>query len=169
MEAKFSPRVKDVITFSREEALRLGHDYIGTEHLLLGIIRDGEGAAIQILRAHGVSLEELRKAVESSIKKVGKMSINVGNIPLVKQAEKALKITYLEAKMFRSELIGTEHLLLSILKVDDNVASAVLNRFNVSYESVRQEIEKMSTNQDIRSELPSNTGDDEPEDDNAFS
>ena len=94
MEAKFSPRVKDVITFSREEALRLGHDYIGTEHLLLGIIRDGEGAAIQILQAHGIMLDELRKAIESNLKKVNKPVMNVGNIPLVKQAEKALKITY---------------------------------------------------------------------------
>ncbi len=167
MEAKFSPRVKDVITFSREEALRLGHDYIGTEHLLLGIIRDGEGAAIQILRAHSVSLEELRKALESGIKKVGKMAINIGNIPLVKQAEKALKITYLEAKMFKSDLIGTEHLLLSILKVDDNLAAAILNRFNVTYDSVRNELEKMTDNPDIRSEFPSNAGDDEPEDDGA--
>ena len=165
MEAKFSPRVKDVITFSREEALRLGHDYIGTEHLLLGIIRDGEGAAIQILQAHGIMLDELRKAIESNLKKVTKPVMNVGNIPLVKQAEKALKITYLEAKMFKSELIGTEHLLLSILKVDDNLASAILNRFNVTYESVRNELEKMNLNPDVRSELPSNAGDDEPEDD----
>jgi ATP-dependent Clp protease ATP-binding subunit ClpC len=165
MEAKFSPRVKDVITFSREEALRLGHDYIGTEHLLLGIIRDGEGAAIQILQAHGVMLDELRKALEGNLKKINKPVMNVGNIPLVKQAEKALKITYLEAKMFKSDLIGTEHLLLSILKVDDNLAAAILNRFNVTYDSVRNELEKMNLNPDVRSELPSNTGDDEPEDD----
>lgn len=169
MEAKFSPRVKDVITFSREEALRLGHDYIGTEHLLLGIIRDGEGAAIQIIQAHGISLDELRKAIESNLKKVNKPAMNVGNIPLVKQAEKALKITYLEAKMFKSDLIGTEHLLLSILKVDDNLASSILNRFNVTYDSVRHELEKMNINPDVRNELPSNTGDDEPEDDGAFS
>lgn len=167
MEAKFSPRVKDVITFSREEALRLGHDYIGTEHLLLGIIRDGEGAAIQILQAHGILLDELRKALEGNLKKVNKPMMNVGNIPLVKQAEKALKITYLEAKMFKSDLIGTEHLLLSILKVDDNLAAAILNRFNVTYDSVRNELDKMANNPDtdVRNELPSNTGDDEPEDD----
>src|SRR5476649_2835216 len=99
MEAKFSPRVKDVIQYSREEALRLGHDYIGTEHLLLGLIREGEGMAIKVLKSMDVNLVELRKTIENAIvsspKKVGSQV----NIPLVKQAEKALKITYLEAKL----------------------------------------------------------------------
>ena len=67
MEAKFSPRVKDVITYSREEALRLGHDYIGTEHLLLGIIREGEGTAVRLLKSLNVDLQELRKTVEQAI------------------------------------------------------------------------------------------------------
>ena len=167
MEAKFSPRVHDVITFSREEALRLGHDYIGTEHLLLGIIRDGEGAAIQIIQAHGVQLEDLRKTLEGSLKKVSKPIMNVGNIPLVKQAEKALKITYLEAKMFKSDLIGTEHLLLSILKVEDNLAASILNRFGITYESVKAELEKMDVTTDFKSELPSNAGDEEPDEDSS--
>ena len=90
MEAKFSPRVKDVITFSREEALRLGHDYIGTEHLLLGLIREGEGMAIKILKSLGINLGELRKSVENSVRGSSSSMSNLSNIPLTKQAEKAL-------------------------------------------------------------------------------
>ena len=93
MDAKFSPRVKDVITYSREEALRLGHNYIGVEHLLLGIIREGEGTAIRILEGLNVDLPRLRKMVEGSIAPTSVQSGNPGNIPLVKQAEKILKIT----------------------------------------------------------------------------
>src|SRR5216117_3098983 len=103
MEAKFSPRVKDVITFSREEALRLGHDYIGTEHLLLGLIREGEGMAIRIVKSLGINLAELRKSIENAVKGSSGNITNLANIPLTKQAEKALKITYLEAKLFKSE------------------------------------------------------------------
>ena len=114
MDAKFSPRVKDVITYSREEALRLGHNYIGVEHLMLGIIREGEGTAVRILEGLNVDLQKLRKALEGSIRPTAGSSVGAGNIPLVKQAEKILKITYLEAKIFRqfskSNLIGTEHL-----------------------------------------------------------
>jgi ATP-dependent Clp protease ATP-binding subunit ClpC len=167
MEAKFSPRVKDVITYSREEALRLGHDYIGTEHLLLGLIRDGEGAAIEIIKAHGIHLEDLRRAIESSLKKSVKPVNNLQSIPLLKQAEKVLKITYLEAKSFQSELIGTEHLLLSMLKVEDHLAVNILNRFNCSYDSARNELERMGTGKDIRSELPGSTNDDDGDDDSS--
>ena len=106
MEAKFSPRVKDVITYSKEEALRLGHDYIGTEHLLLGIIREGEGSAIKLLKTLNVLPNDLRKEVEMLTAGVAKKTNNnLVNIPLVKQAERALKITYLEAKSFISAII----------------------------------------------------------------
>ena len=132
MEAKFSPRVKDVITYSREEALRLGHDYIGVEHLFLGILREGEGNAVKMLKNLDVNLQELRKSIETEIQKLSKGFTQSGNIPLVKQAERALKITYLEAKLFKSNLIGTEHLLLSILKDDDNVVSKILSALSVS-------------------------------------
>ncbi len=141
MDAKFSPRVRDVITYSREEAIRLGHNYIGVEHLLLGIIREGEGTAIRILDGLNVDLERLRKIVEGSISSVGTKASGQGNIPLVKQAEKILKITYLEAKFFKSPIIGTEHLLLSILKDDDNVATKSLNAFDVTYDSAKEEFE----------------------------
>jgi ATP-dependent Clp protease ATP-binding subunit ClpC len=142
MEAKFSPRVKDVIAFSREEALRLGHDYIGTEHLLLGLIREGDGTAIKILKTLGVDTARMRHSVEEAVKGTSTTSLNLGNIPLTKQAEKVLKITYLEAKIFKSEVIGTEHLLLSILRDEDNVASQILLQYEINYEAVKAEVEQ---------------------------
>jgi ATP-dependent Clp protease ATP-binding subunit ClpC len=160
MEAKFSPRVKDVITYSREEALRLGHDYIGTEHLLLGIIREGEGMAIKILKSLGLSTTELRKSIENSIKGNSGSVANLSNIPLTKQAEKALKITYLEAKLFKSEVIGTEHLLLAILKDDDNIATQILSQYGVTYEIVKEELEILKSN--FRGEAPQNPAEDDP-------
>jgi ATP-dependent Clp protease ATP-binding subunit ClpC len=143
MDAKFSPRVKDVIKFSREEALRLGHNYIGVEHLLLGIIREGEGTAVRILEGLNVDIQKLRKVVESIIRPTAGKSIGAGNIPLIKQAEKILKITYLEAKIFKSSLIGTEHLLLSILKDEDNVATKSLSAFNIDYDVAKEEYESI--------------------------
>tara|TARA_X000000950_G_scaffold174970_2_gene212650 strand:- start:611 stop:3157 length:2547 start_codon:yes stop_codon:yes gene_type:complete len=144
MDAKFSPRVKEVISYSREEALRLGHDYIGVEHLLLGIIREGEGVAMKIITSSGVSSKELRKKLEAKLDSGHLNQVkNSGNIPLLKQAEKVLKITYLEAKLFKSNMIGTEHLLLSILKEDNNIGSSLLKEYNMNYESVKEELELM--------------------------
>jgi len=161
MEAKFSPRVKDVITYSREEALRLGHDYIGVEHLFLGILREGEGNAIKILKAINVNLQEVRKAIENEIKPKSNNFNQSGNIPLVKQAERALKITYLEAKLFKSTLIGTEHLLLSILKDDDNVVTNVFEDFNVDYEAVKNEMDMIEEETDPKAEFPGGHADDD--------
>jgi len=141
MEAKFSPQVKDVISFSREEALRLGHDYIGAEHLLLGLIREGDGMAIKILKSLGVDTGKLRRSIEDAVRGTSSVTVNLGNIPLTKQAEKVLKITYLEAKIFKSDLIGTEHLLLSILRDDDNIASQILLQYSINYEIFKQEVE----------------------------
>jgi ATP-dependent Clp protease ATP-binding subunit ClpC len=144
MDAKFSPRVKEVISYSREEALRLGHDYIGVEHLLLGIIREGEGVAMKMITSSGVSSKDLRKKLEAKLDSGHLNQVkNSGNIPLLKQAEKVLKITYLEAKLFKSNMIGTEHLLLSILKEDNNIASSLLKEYNMNYESVKEELELM--------------------------
>jgi len=177
MEAKFSPRVKDVINYSREEALRLGHDYIGTEHLLLGIIREGEGVAVKIMKSLNIELSELRKVIESSIKVSSKRIPPNGNIPLVKQAEKALKLTYLQAREFKSAVIGTEHLLLAILKDEDNLATRALIRFNVDYTIVKEELETMKglnenenkskTDFDPRNEI-TGSGDDDAEEGNSF-
>jgi len=147
MEAKFSNRVKEVISLSREEALRLGHDYIGTEHLLLGMVREGEGVAISLLKKLGVSLEELRNELERSTRGTATNNVkNLANIPLTKQSEKVLKITYLEAKIFKSQLIGTEHLLLSILRDEDNIASQVMDKFDVSYDVIKELLEYQTQN-----------------------
>ncbi|MDH5399531.1 MAG: ATP-dependent Clp protease ATP-binding subunit, partial [Cyclobacteriaceae bacterium] len=163
MEAKFSNRVKEVISLSREEALRLGHDYIGTEHLLLGMIREGEGVAVSLLRKLGISLDELRVAVEKVSKGniQGKDVKNLTNIPLTRQSEKVLKITYLEAKIFKSQLIGTEHLLLSILRDEDNIATQILEKFDVNYDVVKELLEYQSDNPLAASET------DEPEEESS--
>jgi ATP-dependent Clp protease ATP-binding subunit ClpC len=142
MEGNFSNRVQDVIRLSREEALRLGHDYIGTEHLLLGIIREGEGVAVKILRNLGGDLFKIKKAIEDTVRATGG-TLTIGNIPLTKQAEKVLKITYLEAKLYKSDVIGTEHLLLSLLRDDDNIAAQILSQFGITYEAVRTELENI--------------------------
>lgn len=144
MEKNFSNRVNDVIKLSREEALRLGHDYIGTEHLLLGVIREGEGMAVKILKNLGVDLFKLKKWIEDTIKP-SSTAVTVANIPLTKRAEKVLKLTYLEAKLFRADVIGTEHLLLSLLRDDDNVASQILSQFSVNYDAVKRELESIFT------------------------
>ncbi|RFC55153.1 ATP-dependent Clp protease ATP-binding subunit [Brumimicrobium aurantiacum] len=155
MEAKFSPRVKDVINFSREEALRLGNDYIGVEHLLLGLIREGEGLGIRVLKEFNLDLEQIRYQIESYLNKSSNNSAkDLTNIPLVKQAEKVLKITYLEAKLFKSPIIGTEHLLLSILKDENNVACRTLNRYGVIYGNIKDEIEAMLEENNPKADFP---------------
>src|SRR5579859_8124858 len=169
MEAKFSPRVKDVIQYSREEALRLGHDYIGTEHLLLGLIRDGDGIAIKLLKGLNVDTAKLRRSVEDAVKGTIGTNVHIGSIPLTKQAEKVLKITYLEAKIFKSDVIGTEHLLLSILRDEDNIASQILLQFNVNYEIFKGEVE--SHKNDVTDEMPGSPtgGEDDFKEEDSFS
>ncbi|MEH0157571.1 ATP-dependent Clp protease ATP-binding subunit [Limibacter armeniacum] len=147
MEAKFSNRVKEVISLSREEALRLGHDYIGTEHLLLGMIREGEGIAVTLLKKLGVDLNNLRQSIEQATRGTASHNVkNLANIPLTRQSEKTLKITYLEAKIFKASLIGTEHLLLSILRDDDNLATQILHKFDVNYDVVKELLEYHTEN-----------------------
>ncbi|MEX0662021.1 MAG: ATP-dependent Clp protease ATP-binding subunit [Balneolaceae bacterium] len=140
MEGNFSSKVRDVIQFSREEALRLGHDYIGTEHLILGIVRLGDGVAIRILKNLDCDLFKLKKTIEDTVRGTGG-TVTVGNIPLTKQAEKVLRITYLEAKLYKSDTIGTEHLLLSLLRDEENIAAQILQQFSISYDAVREELD----------------------------
>ena len=175
MDAKFSPRVKEVISYSREEALRLGHDYIGVEHLLLGIIREGEGVAMKMIESSGINSKDLRKKLESKLDS-GQLSElkSSGNIPLLKQAEKVLKITYLEAKLFKSNMIGTEHLLLSILKEDNNIASSILKEHNLNYESIKEELDIMMESgykPDVlpESKFPESADEDDMEKEDSFS
>ena len=145
MEGNFSDRLQDVIRLSREEALRLGHDYIGTEHLLLGIIREGQGVAVRILRNLDCDLTKLKKAIEDTVRTSGG-TLTIGNIPLTKQAEKVLKITQIESKIYKADVIGTEHLILSLLRDEDNIATQILHQFNVSYDAARSELNAMLTN-----------------------
>src|SRR5438094_814331 len=160
MEAKFSPRVKEVINHSREEALRLGHDYIGLEHLMLGMIRDGDGLGLKLLKNMNVNTAELRKNIEQSISVPTRKVGNLANIPLLKQAERALKLTYLEAKAFKSTEIGTEHLLLCILKDSDNVATKTLLRFGVDYDACKAELEDHLKNPTMENPNPADDDDD---------
>lgn len=166
MEAKFSPKVKEVISYSREEALRLKHDQIGIEHLLLGLIREGDGMAIKVLRSLDIDITLFRKKIEDAIKdRVTTIPGNVNSLPLTKQAEKVLKITLLEAKSMKQETVGTEHLILSILKNKENIVTQLLSKWDVTYEVFRAELDFMQNDTekditDFSSELPNEPFDD---------
>ncbi len=146
MDNNFSTQVKEIISYSREEALRLGNDFIGTEHLVLGLIRDGENTAMKILKALNVDLYELRKEIELAVKdKTGKNIANINSLPLTKQAEKVIRITVLEAKTNKSPLVESEHLMLSILKNKENIATQILNQFDVDYDMFKSELGYVKT------------------------
>ena len=159
MDDNFSPRVKDVITYSKEEALRLGHDFIGTEHLVLGLIRNGEGKAIDILNFLGIDLNELRRKIESlnptnfdsEIKESSKK-----NLHLTRQAERALKTTFLEAKLFQSSIINTAHLLLCILRNENDPTTKIFNNMDVNYNVVKDEYKSIIGKDDFSSESTEN-------------
>ena len=151
MEDNFSPRVKDVIAFSKEEALRLGHDFIGTEHLMLGLLRDGNGKAISILNALDVDLNHLRRKVEilSPASAEGTLTPqDKKNLHLTRQAERALKTTFLEAKLFQSTSINTAHLLLCILRNENDPTTKLLHKMNVDYDGVKEEFKDMLVKDD---------------------
>ncbi|MEI7597319.1 MAG: ATP-dependent Clp protease ATP-binding subunit [Bacteroidota bacterium] len=168
MEARFSPKVNDVLTYSREEAIRLGNDFIGTEHLLLGLIRDGEGKAIELLITLGVDISELKKTLERLIKSESGKSTSVENIPIVKQAEKVLKMAYLEAQRLKSNDIQTEHLLMAILKFDDNIASQSLEKLGVDYNAILDELKMDTDGISPKSELSSDSDDDAFEESSSY-
>jgi ATP-dependent Clp protease ATP-binding subunit ClpC len=150
MDRKFSPKVKKIISLSREEAIRLGHDYIGTEHLLLGMIQDNDSLAMKVLDSLEVDLDELKFKIE---KRSTSLTDEVKNSPiesinLNKQAEKVLKVTFLEAKLHQNQEINPEHLMLSILKHGNNFACKVLTDFDVDYEGFKSELEYVKQEQD---------------------
>ncbi|XOD67380.1 MAG: ATP-dependent Clp protease ATP-binding subunit [Flavobacteriales bacterium Tduv] len=151
MNDNFSPRLQEVITYSMEESLRLGHEKIGTEHLVLAIIRDGESKAAKILHALDVNLQEVRKKIEAIIPaKTVLIEENKSNIELTKQAERVLKMTYLEAKLFQSAEVDTIHLLLCILRDDQNPVNKVFKYFNMDYDTVREEFKSQYQDNNIR-------------------
>jgi ATP-dependent Clp protease ATP-binding subunit ClpC len=168
MDNNFSAQVKEIISYSREEALRLGNDFIGTEHLVLGLIRDGENTAIKILKSLNVDLYELRKEIEMAVKdKTGKNIANINSLPLTKQAEKVIRITVLEAKANKSPLVESEHLMLSILKNKENIATQILNQFDVDYDMFKNELGFVKT--DPKADFQDDEGDDYDEERKQYS
>lgn len=168
MDNNFSPQVKEIISYSREEALRLGNDFIGTEHLLLGLIREGDNTAIKILKGFNIDIGELRKEIELAIKdKTGKNMANINSLPLTKQAEKVIRVTVLEAKALKSNQVETEHLMLSILKNKENIATQILNQYDLDYDVFRQELDIVKSN-DPRAEF-GEEGEEEFEDEKRYS
>lgn len=157
MDDNFSPRVKDVIAFSKEEALRLGHDFIGTEHLMLGLLRDGNGKAIHILNALDIDLNQLRRKVEILSPANPNTSTHTNdkkNLHLTRQAERALKTTFLEAKLFQSSSINTAHLLLCILRNENDPTTKLLNKMNLDYDGVKDQFKFMITNDESAFDSP---------------
>ena len=166
MDDNFSPKVRDVITFSKEEALRLGHEFIGTEHLLLGLIRKGDGKAIEILTAFNVDLNLLRRRLEllnpsnpSLIDSTDKPSLS-----LTRQAEKALKTTFLEAKLYQSEAIDTAHLLLCILRNENDPTTKLIQKYHVNYDEAKALYKQLHVD-NTEADLPSNPIAETPSDD----
>lgn len=155
MDDNFSPRVKDVINYSKEEALRLGHDFIGTEHIVLGLLRDGTGNAIDILNSLQVDLSQLRKKVEilSPANPIIN-SIEKKNPRLTRQAERAIKTTLLEAKLYESSAVNTAHLLLCILRNENDPTTKLLNKLKVTYTTVKEQFKQIITSDD-ELEMPS--------------
>jgi ATP-dependent Clp protease ATP-binding subunit ClpC len=156
MEAKFSPRVKDVIGYSREEAVKLGNEFITVEHILLGLIREGDDTAFQLLKSFNLDLDKIKFEIELGLKKNTLNTIDLNsNIPLVKQAEKVIKKSFLESKLSKSDSIDTEHLLLAILREEDCVATSILNKYGIIYDIVREELDSMMKNENLpRAEFP---------------
>ncbi|MCL9809435.1 ATP-dependent Clp protease ATP-binding subunit [Flavobacterium luminosum] len=171
MDDNFSPRVRDVISYSKEEALRLGHDFIGTEHLMLGILRDGNGTAINILNNLAVDLDHLRRKVEilSPANPNPLAGNDKKNLHLTRQAERALKTTFLEAKVFQSNTISTGHLLLCILRNENDPTTKLLNKLKIDYDTAKEQYLTMMPNEeDFQDNFPKNEssyGDDSGQDD----
>lgn len=170
MDAQFSAKVKEIISYSREEALRLGNEFIGIEHLLLGMIRDGQGLGMRVLQNLNVDMKDLRAELEQAIKNKGilKNVQHVNSLPLTRQAERVIRITVLEAKAMKSALAESEHLVLSILKNKENVATQILYRYHVDYDSYKNELEVVTgtSTQNFTNDLKDDGGQDD--DDKSF-
>lgn len=162
MEAKFSPRVKDVISYSREEAVRLSNEFVCPEHLLLGLIKLNEGTAIDILGEFQLDLSQLKMELEKVLVKSSVANLLNVNLPLLKQTENIIKQSYLEAKHFKSPIIGTEHLLLTILRYEDCAACQLLNKYGVMYENAKDELEAMADERKLpKAEFPGSSDEEE--------
>ena len=162
MDSQFSPRIKDVLSYSREEAIRLGNESIGLEHIFLGILRDGEGVAIEILSNLSVNLSEIKQSIEEKLR-TGKDIDSQASVQLLKSAEKALKLVYLEARAFNSPTINTGHLLLALIKDKDSLISNILSEYHINYYILKSRLEDYK-NPEAKSDF-----DDEDSDDDSYS
>ncbi len=144
MNAKFSQKIKEVLSYSREEAIRLGNSYLSPEHLFLGILREGEGMAIEVLISLGLDLFDIKKEIENKIKEQNNLSDkDISNLPLLKTSERVLKLVYLEAQALKSTTVGTGHLLLAIIKVDNNHVTQLLSEHDIDYNTIKEQIKKI--------------------------
>jgi ATP-dependent Clp protease ATP-binding subunit ClpA len=137
----FTDRVRNALAMAREEASRLQHDYVGTEHILLGLIREGEGVAAAVLTL-SVDLEQVQERVEESVRR-GKATIALGELPYTSRAKKVLEFAMAEARDFGHSYVGTEHLLLGLLREEKGIAAEVLGQLGVSLEDARRETAKL--------------------------
>ncbi len=143
MNQKFSQKIKDVLAYSREEAIRLGNNAINSDHLFLGILRDGEGEAINFLLSQGIDLSDIKKRIDKHLLQLSdkqEVANTTSDIVIVKSAERALKIVFLEARSLKSDTINTGHLLLAILKDESNFITQLLDERNINYEKVRKNL-----------------------------
>ena len=162
MEAKFSPRVKDLMSHSRQEAFRLKNEFVSAEHLLLGLIKLNEGTAVNIIQEFQLDLKQIKTEIDALLAKSSVAHIENTNLPLLKQTENIIKQSYLEAKQFKSSIIGTEHILLTILRYEDCAACKILNKYGIMYENARDEYELlMDETQGPKSEFPGSSEEDE--------
>lgn len=164
MDAKFSPQVRDILSYSHEEAIRLGNNYIGLEHLFLGMLREGDGKAIQVLKYLGVNLEDFKKKIENAIRNPEKPDNTASNIPLMKQTERALKFTYIAAKEFHSDIIHTEHLMLAILRDKNNLITQKLEAQGVDLAGYKTELMFMLSGEEPSADKPKAEFPNEPSD-----
>ncbi len=154
MDLNFSPRIRDVISFSKEEAERLGNHYISPEHLMLGILREGEGTAVNLLQQLEFEFDKVKEALDKHL--IAEKPHQIKNIPLLKSSERILKLVHLEAKSLKSDTINTGHLLLAILKEKNSFIWKIMTEENIYYDKVKYLMETVE---------PSNSSDFPPDDD----
>jgi ATP-dependent Clp protease ATP-binding subunit ClpC len=142
MNYNFTDRVRKVLAMAREEAVRLQHDYVGTEHILLGLIREGDGVAAEVLRSLAADLDELLRLVEENIRP-GKASASIGELPYTTRAKKVLEYAMAEARELNHSYVGTEHLLLGLLREEKGLAAKVLGELGIGLEEARAEMLKL--------------------------
>ena len=137
MKENFSKRVQSIMRYAKEEAIRLGHSYVGSEHLLLGIIKQGPGVSFKLFEIYNCDLDEMRSMIEDLIKTSGG-TMTLGHLPLTRRAERILRNTYNEATKLNVTVADDEHLLLAILREPEGIAFETLHAFNINYETVRE-------------------------------